>query len=43
MVESAATFRARWVPRSVSMNRDMRAPPRSESPFGGGEAAISEV
>jgi hypothetical protein len=31
------------VPRSVSRNRDMRAPPRSESAFGGGEAAIAGV
>jgi hypothetical protein len=43
MVESAATFRARWVPRSVSRNRDMWAPPPAESDCGGGgdEAAIA--
>jgi hypothetical protein len=42
MVESAATVRARWVPMSVSRNRDMRASPPAESAFaGGGEAAIA--
>jgi hypothetical protein len=43
MVESAATVRARWVPMSVSRNRDMRASPLAESAFGGGggEAAIA--
>ena len=44
MVESVATFRARWVPRSVSRNRDMWSPPPAESAFGGGgggKAAIA--
>lgn len=36
MVESAATFRARCVPRSVSTNRDRWAPPSAERACGGG-------
>jgi hypothetical protein len=36
IVESAATFRARWVPRSVSRKRVTGAPPPEGSGCGGG-------